>query len=102
MSLLRAKLEGQTLSPPELEVLESAAAGLSAAETARTLIKSEHTIVSHRRALQAKLGARNLPHAVAIAYQLRLLPVPSREPNGSRRRREEGPLPSRPSPFGKP
>jgi DNA-binding CsgD family transcriptional regulator len=78
MNLLRSKLEGHTLSPPELEVLESAAAGLSAAETARMLIKSEHTIVSHRRAIQAKLGARNLPHAIALAYQLRLLPLQKR------------------------
>ena len=77
MTLLRAKLEGQMLSPPELEVLESAAAGLSAAETATVLIKSEHTIVSHRRAIQAKLGARNLPHAVAIAYEAKVLPLRS-------------------------
>ena len=74
MKLLRRKLVGQALSPPELEVLQWTAAGLSAAGIAEALVKSEHTIVSHRRAVQAKLGARNLPHAVAIAYELQVLP----------------------------
>jgi hypothetical protein len=50
-------------------VLETAAMGLSARETAERLAKSEHTIVAQRRAIQAKLGARNLVHAVALAYQ---------------------------------
>jgi hypothetical protein len=33
------------------------------------------SIVSHRRAIQAKLGARNLPQAVAIAYESGVLPL---------------------------
>jgi DNA-binding CsgD family transcriptional regulator len=73
LSLLRRRLEGKCLSPPELEVLHAAAEGLSAGETAAMLVKSKHTIVTQRRALQAKLGARNLPHAVALAHQRRLI-----------------------------
>jgi DNA-binding CsgD family transcriptional regulator len=70
---LRRRNEGKPLSDPELEVLEAAAAGLSAKETARRLVKSQHTIVAHRRSIQAKLGARNLPHAVALAFQRHVL-----------------------------
>jgi DNA-binding CsgD family transcriptional regulator len=70
---VRRTLEGKPLSTPELEVLEAAAAGLSAKETATRLVKSQHTIVAHRRAIQAKLGARNLPHAIAIAFQRHVL-----------------------------
>jgi DNA-binding CsgD family transcriptional regulator len=74
VSLLRRRLEGKALSEPEVEVLRAAAAGFSAAETADRLIKSKHTIITQRRSLQAKLGARNLLHAVALAYERRLLP----------------------------
>ena len=73
MSLLRRRLEGKALSDPEFEVLRAATEGFSAAETADRLIKSKHTIITQRRSLQAKLGARNLPHAVALAYERRLL-----------------------------
>lgn len=73
MTLLRRRLAGKALSRPELDVLRAAADGLSAIETAERLFKSKHTIVTQRRSLQAKLGARNLPHAVALAYELRLL-----------------------------
>ena len=73
MTLLRGKLEGRPLSTPEQAVLEAAAAGLSAKETADRLVKSEHTIVAQRRALEAKLGARNLPHAIALAFRYGLL-----------------------------
>jgi DNA-binding CsgD family transcriptional regulator len=73
MNLLRRQLSGRELSPPELEVLRAAADGLSAHETATRLVKSPHTIITQRRTVEAKLGARNLVHAVAIAYQRRLL-----------------------------
>jgi DNA-binding CsgD family transcriptional regulator len=70
--LLRGKLEGQPLSTPELEVLRAAAEGLSAKETAEALVKSHHTVIAQRRAIQAKLGARNLPHAIALAFRRRV------------------------------
>ncbi|MEO5577370.1 MAG: helix-turn-helix transcriptional regulator [Gaiellaceae bacterium] len=73
MSLLQLQLEGRGLTTRELEVLRAAAEGLSAKETGKTLCKSEHTIATQRRALQAKLGAKNLTHAIALAYQRGIL-----------------------------
>jgi len=73
VNLLRLKLEGRELTDPELDVLRFAARGLSARETAENLFKSEHTIIAQRRAIQAKLGAKNLLHAVALAYQRQVL-----------------------------
>lgn len=69
MNLLRLKLEGKKLTTPELDALRAAADGLSAKETGERLFKSEHTIVTQRRAIQAKLGAKNLLNAIAIAYR---------------------------------
>jgi hypothetical protein len=36
-------------------------------------------VVAQRRAIQAKLGARNLPHAISLAYGLRVLWPPPLE-----------------------
>ena len=83
MTPLHAQLHGKELSEPELDVLRAAAEGLSAEETAARLIKSPHTIVTQRRAVEAKLGARNLAHAVALAYDQGIL---SRRRAGDRRR----------------
>jgi LuxR family transcriptional regulator, maltose regulon positive regulatory protein len=69
----RVRLEGRPLSKPELEVLRAAAEGLSAQETAERLFKSQHTIVTQRRTIQAKLGARNVSHAVALGFRRKLL-----------------------------
>jgi DNA-binding CsgD family transcriptional regulator len=70
---MASRLEGKDLSQPEVEVLRAAAQGLSAKETAARLLKSKHTIITQRRSVQAKLGARNLLHAVAIGVRLRLI-----------------------------
>ena len=79
MPVERLRLDGQPLTDPELEVLQAAADGLSAKETATKLVKSPHTVVAQRRAIQAKLGARNLPHAISLAYGLRVLWPPPLE-----------------------
>lgn len=73
LRLLRLRLEGKALSQPELDVLRAAAEGLSARETADRLAKSEHTVTTQRQAIQAKLGARNLPYAIALAFRRRVL-----------------------------
>ena len=78
MILLPRKLKGKPLSLRELEVLHAAAEGLSAKETAHRLVKSQHTVVAQRRTIQAKLGARNLPHAIALAYRRHVLDPPER------------------------
>ena len=74
MNVLRMRLAGKELSTPELLVLYAAARGFSADETAGLLVKSRHTIIAQRRSLQAKLEARNLSHAVALAYERGLFP----------------------------
>ncbi len=74
--LLSRRLEGRPLSGSELEVLRAAADGLSAKETAEKLVKSQHTVVAQRRAVQAKLGARNLTHAIALAFRGHVLQPP--------------------------
>jgi DNA-binding CsgD family transcriptional regulator len=74
--MLPQRLEGKPLSGSELEVLRAAAEGLSAKETAQKLVKSQHTVVAQRRAVQAKLGARNLTHAIALAFRRQVLQPP--------------------------
>jgi DNA-binding CsgD family transcriptional regulator len=75
MNVLRLRLAGKELSAPELTVLAAAARGFSADETAELLVKSRHTVIAQRRSLQAKLEAKNLAHAVALAYERGLLPA---------------------------
>ena len=71
--LLPQQLKGKPLTAQELEVLRAAADGLSAKETAAKLVKSQHTVIAQRRAVQAKLGARTLPHAITLAFRRRVL-----------------------------
>jgi len=71
--VLPQRLEKKPLSKQELEVLHAAAEGLSAKETAAKLVKSQHTVIAQRRAIQAKLGARNLAHAITLAFRRRVL-----------------------------
>lgn len=61
------------LTAKELNVLRLAAEGASSAETARRLRKARETVKSQRRAIIAKLRARNIINAVAIGYQRGLL-----------------------------
>jgi RNA polymerase sigma factor (sigma-70 family) len=61
------------LTAKELKVLRMAAEGASSAETARRLRKASETVKSQRRAIIAKLRARNIINAVAIGYQRGLL-----------------------------
>jgi DNA-binding CsgD family transcriptional regulator len=57
------------LTPSELEVLCAAANGLTASETAHSLVKGEATVKTQRRQILLKLGARNIAHAVCIATE---------------------------------
>jgi RNA polymerase sigma factor (sigma-70 family) len=61
------------LTSKELKVLRLAAEGASSEETARRLRKASETVKSQRRAIIAKLRARNIINAVAIGYQRGLL-----------------------------
>lgn len=57
------------LTPSELGVLCAAANGLTAGQTAHSLMKGEATVKTQRRQILAKLGARNIAHAVCIATE---------------------------------
>jgi len=55
-------------------VLSGAAEGETARDTARVLCVSPHTVANERAAAIARLGARNLVNAVAIAQRRGLIP----------------------------
>lgn len=59
----------------QLEILTMVAQGTSGAEIGRRLHISSDTVKSHLRSLYGSMGARNAPHAVAIAYGLGILSV---------------------------
>ena len=61
------------LSEMELTVLKSSAAGETSRETAKRLRKSTETVKTQRRAVIAKLKARNMCHALSKAYRLGIL-----------------------------
>jgi len=65
--------EEEPLTDKELKVLRLAAEGATSTETARRLRKTSETVKSQRRAVIAKLRARNMLNAVAIGYKRGLL-----------------------------
>jgi DNA-binding NarL/FixJ family response regulator len=73
MGLIAAPPENNDLSPRELEVLRSVAAGATNREIAKALFISEATVKTHLLHLYDKLGARDRASAVSVAYQRGLL-----------------------------
>jgi DNA-binding CsgD family transcriptional regulator len=63
------------LSYRQLDVLALLARGCSVLESAVALRVSPSTVEHERGALRSKLGAKALPHAVAIAFETKLLPL---------------------------
>ena len=61
------------LTPREVEVLRLGADGATSEEIASTLYLTEHTVKSHLKRIQGKLGARNRTHAVAVALRSGLI-----------------------------
>jgi DNA-binding CsgD family transcriptional regulator len=57
-------------------MLRLTAEGLTEADIAALLFISTHSVKQHRGDMRRNLGARTLPHAVAIGYQRRILQVP--------------------------
>lgn len=62
-----------TLTPRELEVLQSLAQGLSNAELAAALQLSEATVKTHVARILAKLHLRDRAQAVVVAYETGLI-----------------------------
>ena len=68
------------LSRSELDVLEDAANGLTARQSASNRSKSSETVKSQRSSVLAKLGARNIVQAVAITVHERQIAGEQRAP----------------------
>jgi DNA-binding NarL/FixJ family response regulator len=65
------ELEGEPLTPRELEVVARIAEGLANEEIARELVVSTSTVKNHVARIVVKLGARNRTHAAALAVARR-------------------------------
>ena len=66
------------LSQREKQVLDLIAYEYSTKEIANQLILSKHTIISHRRNLFEKLGARNIAGMVRIGFEYGLFSLNER------------------------
>jgi DNA-binding CsgD family transcriptional regulator len=71
--LLEVKVEGIALSRRERQVLRLLARGLTMEEAAAELGIARETVRTQARYARAKLRARNITHAVAIAISLDLI-----------------------------
>lgn len=69
MSKRQAQLAGRALSDREKTVLQLIADGLSPVSIGKHLFLSPHTVKSHLRSINYKLGAKNRTNAVAIALR---------------------------------
>lgn len=63
------------LSPRELQVLKLIAEGKTIGQIALRLGVSEPTVKEHASRIRSKLGARNAPQAVHLAYQCGVLKI---------------------------
>jgi PAS domain S-box-containing protein len=69
----RGELDKPLLTPRELEILQLAAEGLSAPESAERLIIAPATVKTHLENIYAKLEVNDKPSAVAAALRLGLI-----------------------------
>jgi len=72
-TLLAEVIGGDDLTEREMEILVLAADGDTAAETGDRLFLSVETVKGYRKKIIAKLEARNMAHAIAIAFRTRLI-----------------------------
>jgi len=61
------------LTPREVDILRSLAAGMTAAGCAEALGVSPKTVDNHKQRIFTKLGVQNQAHAVALAHRMGLL-----------------------------
>jgi len=67
--------DGTQLTTRELQMLDQISNGQTNDEIAATLGLALDTVKTHMRRLYRKLGARDRPNAVALAYQRGILPL---------------------------
>jgi len=70
----QARLEELGITPRELEILETMAAGLSTREIAERLFVSENTVKTHAGRVFDKLAAKRRTQAVQLAKEAGLIP----------------------------
>lgn len=68
-TMLGEVFEGDELTRRDLEAVRGAADGETAAETGARLHLATETVKEYRKRACAKLGARSIAHAVAIALR---------------------------------
>lgn len=78
-----AAAQAHGLTTRECEVLQKLAQGLSNAQLAEALFLSEHTVKSHLKHINQKLGTANRTQAVARAQALGILAASSHSPTPS-------------------
>jgi DNA-binding CsgD family transcriptional regulator len=71
--VLARRLEQQSLTSRELEIVELVANGFSAKEVANTLGIAPRTVERHTENVRVKMRARNRPHMVALAISMGIL-----------------------------
>jgi DNA-binding CsgD family transcriptional regulator len=72
----QVNLADTSLTPREREVLALIATGADSNEIANTLTIARSTVTTHIEHAYHKLGARNRPHAIALAIQRGLINLP--------------------------
>jgi len=72
---IKSFLMGNILSRREAQILELIAFEYSTTEIAERLFISPHTVISHRRHLLTKMGARNTAGLVRRAFEEDILEV---------------------------
>lgn len=77
----KSELRGKPLSEREFEVLQLIADGRTAEQIGRRLGITADTVRTHVHRLLRKLDARDRAHAVALSFQMSLLPVRDSTPH---------------------
>jgi DNA-binding CsgD family transcriptional regulator len=67
-------MQGQSLTPHELEVLRLVSQGLTTRDIAKKLHRSFNTIAMHRRHILKKFGVSTTALALLIAREQQLIP----------------------------
>lgn len=61
--------EQPDVTPREIEILKMLAEGFSTREISYQLYISAHTVHTHRKNMQAKLGVKNVAHLIHYTWQ---------------------------------